>query len=174
MAPIWFSSICSVSHLFDFFNHFSALSRTCSPICVTDFVLQLVFWHIFGIFSSGVTLFLLLFHQCTKFKVSYQCFACFSHLLQAPYILLQCSQTRWKELWVMTADMLLTLTWHLFYHQRSLRRQRWNSPSQILLEGQTRCTVLYYDNVSNLTFHANEAWMESTFISISWLERHSN
>lgn len=28
---------------------------------------------------------------------------------------------------------------------------------KLSLEGQTCCTVLYYDNVSNLTFHANEA-----------------
>lgn len=42
---------------------------------------------------------------------------------------------------------------------------------KISLEGQTWCSLLYYDNVSNLTFHASEAWMESnSFQCPGWME----
>lgn len=61
---------------------------------------------------------------------------------------------------------LLVMT---FYHQHLFSTQWWIAVCKISLEGQTCCTVLYYDNVSNLTFHANEAWMESnSFQSPGW------
>lgn len=83
--------------------------------------------------------------------------ACFLHHLH--FIL------RWNDFW----HQFISLRWHVFYRQHLLARQRWSSRSKISLEGQTCCTVLYYDNVSNLTFHANEAWMESnSFQSLGW------
>lgn len=43
------------------------------------------------------------------------------------------------------------------------------SVCKISLEGQTCCTVLYYDNVSKLAFPATEARMESnSFDSLGW------
>lgn len=67
-------------------------------------------------------------------------------------------------------DHFISLIWHVFYHQCLFSRRGWNSQGyKISVEGQTCCSVLYYDNVTNLTFHTSEAWMElNSFQSLGW------
>lgn len=69
----------------------------------------------------------------------------------------------------MTADQFISLTSFIIriYQPNSNEILAVKYPDK----DKTCCAVLFYDNVSNLTFHANEAWMESKFISISLPEK---
>lgn len=164
MAPISFNSICSVSHPFVSLITSWPSAELWSPpvwgfgLCSWTFVcftFSQIYWE-------ETAAFLLPFLQWTKFKGPYQCFCMF-------FTLPTCCWKTLNEFWIMTPDQFIILTWHVFSHQYLSARQWLNSCSKISLEGQTCCTVLYYDNVSSLTFHANEAWMKSiSFQSLGW------